>query len=114
MLTILSSCVLKAQLMKSQPRLQGEFESIHRDLNVGFGKWEFDPMDLENPFPNNNGSVHLWMGDEDRIVPVTLQRYIAHRLGWIKYHEVNGAGHTFSFADLMGDVILKALLNVKT
>ncbi|KAD4384491.1 hypothetical protein E3N88_24659 [Mikania micrantha] len=77
--------------MKSQSRLQGEFESIHRDLNIGFGKWEFDPMDIENPFPNNDGSVHLWMGDGDLVVPVTLQRYIAQQLEWVNYHEMMGS-----------------------
>ncbi|KAI3687772.1 hypothetical protein L1987_81475 [Smallanthus sonchifolius] len=99
--------------LKSQARLQGEFESIHRDLNIGFGKWDFDPMDLENPFPNNDGSVHLWMGDEDNIVPLTIQRYIAQQLEWVDYHEVNGGGHTFAFGDGMQDVILKTLLKKK-
>ncbi|KAK9079631.1 hypothetical protein SSX86_001304 [Deinandra increscens subsp. villosa] len=102
----------QATLMKTQPRLQGEFESIHRDMNIGWGKWGFDPLDLKNPFENRNGSVHLWMGDEDRIVPVTLQRYIAQQIGWIKYHEVVGGGHTFAFADDLGSDILKALLKV--
>ncbi|KAJ6900818.1 hypothetical protein NC652_026802 [Populus alba x Populus x berolinensis] len=76
--------------------LQGVFESLHRDLMIGFGKWEFDPMDLENPFPNNESSVHLWQGDEDIMVPSSLQRYIAQRLPWIDYHEVPGAGHLFT------------------
>ncbi|KAK9048388.1 hypothetical protein SSX86_032649 [Deinandra increscens subsp. villosa] len=102
----------QAELMKTQPRQQGEFESIHRDMNIGWGKWEFDPLDLENPFQNSNTSVHLWMGDEDRIVPVTLQRYIAQQLAWIMYHEVIGGGHTFAFADDMGSNILKALLKI--
>ncbi|KAL8233734.1 hypothetical protein R6Q59_019834 [Mikania micrantha] len=101
----------QVELMRTQPRLQGEYESIHHDMNIGWGKWEFDPMDLQNPFQNGNGSVHLWMGDDDRIIPVTLQRYIAQQLGWIKYHEIVGAGHTFSFADEMGDNILKELLS---
>ncbi|XP_024985770.1 uncharacterized protein LOC112521252 isoform X2 [Cynara cardunculus var. scolymus] len=103
----------QAKVFKSQSRLQGEFESLHRDLIIGFGKWEFDPMDVENPFPNNNGSVHIWMGDGDLIVPVTLQRYIAQQLGWIKYHEVAGGGHMIPFADGVTDTILKTLLNVK-
>lgn len=80
---------------------------------IGFGKWEFDPMELENPFPNNEGSVHLWMGDDDRFVPVKSQRYIAKQLPWIKYHEVTRAGHLFSLADGMTDTILKTLVNVK-
>ncbi|KAG9160456.1 hypothetical protein Leryth_008849 [Lithospermum erythrorhizon] len=94
-------------------RQQGEYESIHRDLMIGFGKWEFDPMDLETPFPKGEGSVHLWMGDEDLYVPVTLQRYIAKRLNWICYHELPGSGHMFPYADGMGDAIVKALISGK-
>ena len=67
-------------------------------------------MDLDNPFPNNEGSVHLWHGNEDGLVPVTLQRYIAQQLSWIHYHELPSAGHLFLFADGMGDNIVKALL----
>ncbi|KAM1027291.1 hypothetical protein ACFX2A_041073 [Malus domestica] len=59
---------------------QGEAESILRDMVVGFGSWEFDPMDLQNPFASNQGSVHLWQGDEDKLVQVELQRYIAETL----------------------------------
>ncbi|KAK1429548.1 hypothetical protein QVD17_11759 [Tagetes erecta] len=101
---------LQLQIMTTHPKQQGEFESVHRDLNIGFGKWDFDPIDLENPFPNNNKSVHLWMGDEDLIVPVTLQRYIAKQLKWVNYHEVTGAGHTLPYADGVTDNILKTLL----
>ncbi|KAE8701065.1 germin-like protein subfamily 3 member 2-like [Hibiscus syriacus] len=90
---------------------QGVFESIHREMRIGFGKWEFSPLDLENPSSNNEGSVHLWMGDEDRLVPVTLQRYIAKRLAWIKYNEVAGAGHLIAYVDGMSEVIVRALLD---
>ncbi|KAI3776130.1 hypothetical protein L1987_45893 [Smallanthus sonchifolius] len=96
-----------------QPTQQREYESLHRDLIIAFGKWEFDPMELENPFPNNEGSVHIWQGDDDRFTPVTLQRYIAQRLPWIKYHELTHAGHLFAFVDGMTDTILKTLLNEK-
>ncbi|KAM0053519.1 putative alpha/Beta hydrolase [Helianthus debilis subsp. tardiflorus] len=47
-----------------QVRQQGEYESLHHDLNIGFGTWEFDPTEIENPFPENEGSVHIWQGDE--------------------------------------------------
>ncbi|KAK9289678.1 hypothetical protein L1049_007836 [Liquidambar formosana] len=94
----------------AQVRQQGEYESLHRDLMIGFGTWEFDPMDLTNPFPYNEGSVHLWHGDEDSLVPVTLQRYIAQQLPWINYHELPGAGNMFPYADGMSDAIIKALL----
>lgn len=95
-------------------RQQGVHESIHRDMMVGFGKWEFDPLELENPFPNNElGSVHLWQGDEDMLVPVTLQRYIAQSLPWIHYHEIPGAGHLFPYAKGMSDAFVKAQLSVE-
>jgi pimeloyl-ACP methyl ester carboxylesterase len=49
-------------------RQQGEYESIHRDLMVGFGRWEVDPMEIKNPFPNKEGWVHLWHGDDDHCI----------------------------------------------
>ncbi|KAK1421071.1 hypothetical protein QVD17_23157 [Tagetes erecta] len=104
---------ISTEAHKTQPTQQGEYESLHRDLMIAFGKWEFDPMELENPFPNNEGSVHVWQGDDDRFTPVTLQRYIAQRLPWIKYHELTHVGHLFALADGMTDTILKTLLNVQ-
>ncbi|OMO82186.1 hypothetical protein CCACVL1_12040 [Corchorus capsularis] len=89
---------------------QGVFESLHRDFIVGQGAWGFDPLDLENPFPNNEGFVHLWHGDQDRIVPITMNRYIAQQHTWIHYHELSGAGHFFPLADGMPNAIIKALL----
>ncbi|XP_019153142.1 PREDICTED: uncharacterized protein LOC109149675 [Ipomoea nil] len=94
----------------AQVRQQGEFESLHRDLIVGFGTWEFGPTDLKNPFPNGEGSVHVWHGEEDRLVPVAVQRYITLQLPWIHYHELQGAGHMFPDADGMADRIIKSLL----
>lgn len=98
------------QKYQAQVKQQGVHESILRDMKVGFGSWEFDPMDLKDPFPNNEGSVHLWNGDEDLLVPVTLQRYISKRLPWIHYHEIPGAGHLFPYADGMIETIIKSLL----
>ncbi|CAL5322175.1 unnamed protein product [Camellia sinensis] len=95
---------------RTNVKQQGEFESIHRDMMVGFGSWEFDPMDLQKPFLDNEGSVHLWQGDDDGLVPVTLQRYIAGRLSWIQYHEVPGGGHLFLYADGVREAIFKTLL----
>ncbi|PON83123.1 Alpha/beta hydrolase fold [Trema orientale] len=94
----------------AQVTKQGEYESVHRDLIVGFGQWEFSPVELENPFPNNEGSVHVWHGDEDLLVPVLLQRYIAQQLPWIHYHELPGAGHLFPEAGKMWDTIVKEVL----
>ncbi|XP_020581550.1 uncharacterized protein LOC110025425 [Phalaenopsis equestris] len=94
----------------AQIRQQGEYESLIRDMIVGFGDWEFDPMDIENPFPGKEGSVHLWHGTEDFIVPVSLSRYVSQKLPWVKYHELTHAGHLFPLADGMADVIVRKLL----
>ncbi|KAL2323089.1 hypothetical protein Fmac_027468 [Flemingia macrophylla] len=93
----------------AQIKQQGEYESVHRDFNIAFGKWEYSPIDLENPFPNNEGSVHLWQGDEDAVVPVKLQRYIVQQLPWIQYHELQ-AGHLFPHVDGVSDTIMKSFL----
>lgn len=83
---------------------------MHRAMMIGFGRWEFDPMELQNPFPNKEGSVHLWHGDEDGFVPFILQKYIAKRLPWIEFHEVRGGGHYFSDAEGMAEAIVRTLL----
>lgn len=95
---------------QSKARQQGVFESLYRDLIVLFGDWEFDPTEIKNPFPNNEGSVHLWQGYEDRIVQVELQRHVAEKLPWIRYHENPEGGHLYTYADDWGDKVLKELL----
>ncbi|KAJ8640337.1 hypothetical protein MRB53_017031 [Persea americana] len=70
-------------------RQQGEFESIRHDMIMAFIDCGFSPMDLENPFIDKEGSVHLWHGDDVRIVPVEIQRYISKKLQWIQYYEVS-------------------------
>lgn len=100
--------------MQPQVKQQGEFESIHRDMMIGFGNWEFDPMDLKNPFINSEGSVHLWQGDDDRLVPTMLQHYIVNKLPWIQYHELPGAGHLFPYANHTSEAIIKSLLTGET
>ncbi|KAK7324863.1 hypothetical protein VNO77_28754 [Canavalia gladiata] len=89
---------------------QGEYESLHRDIMVAFGKWEFGPMDITNPFSDKNGSIHIWQGLEDRIIPYTLNRYISHKLPWIRYHEIPDGGHLFIFKKNHCESIVKALL----
>lgn len=89
---------------------QGEFESVLRDLMVGFGTWDFDPLDLSNPFPHNEGSVHIWQGYEDRVIPAILQRHVSKRLPWIKYHELPDSGHLLIKADGVSDQIIRTLL----
>lgn len=95
---------------QAQVRQQGEFYSIHHDLMVIFGSHEFDPMDLKNPFPIGEGSVHLWHGAQDLVVNVSLSRYISQKLPWVHYHEVPDGGHLFPHGDGVGDAIVKALV----
>uniref|UniRef100_A0A0R0F173 AB hydrolase-1 domain-containing protein n=1 Tax=Glycine max TaxID=3847 RepID=A0A0R0F173_SOYBN len=56
-------------------------------------------------------SVHIWQGDEDLIVPAKVQRYIAQKLPWIQYHELQGADHLFPHVDGMSDTIIMSLLS---
>eukprot|EP00268_Persea_americana_P025998 TRINITY_DN25358_c0_g1_i2.p1 TRINITY_DN25358_c0_g1~~TRINITY_DN25358_c0_g1_i2.p1 ORF type:complete len:352 (-),score=65.07 TRINITY_DN25358_c0_g1_i2:592-1647(-) len=94
---------------EDKARQQGDFESIHRDIMVGFSTWDFDPMDLSDPFPHK-GSVHIWQGYEDKLVPFLLQRYVSKRLPWIRYHELADCGHLLIKSDGVSDEILRALV----
>lgn len=89
---------------------QSVHESLHRDMINMFGSWEFDPGELENPYPAHEGSVHIWHGDEDYLVPVLLQRYVHRRLPWAHYHEIPGAGHFLAGVSGLPEEILRALL----
>lgn len=77
---------------------------------VHFGKWEFDPMEIKNPFPNNEASVHLWQGHADKLVPFELQQFVATKLPWIKYHEVPDGGHLMIHESSLCEAIFRELL----
>ncbi|KAK9726998.1 hypothetical protein RND81_05G251100 [Saponaria officinalis] len=94
----------------NKARQQGENESLYRDLKVGFGKWEFDPMEVECPFQGKQGGVHLWQGYEDRLIPYKLQRFVASKLGWIEYHEVPYGGHLIIHDNVLCEEIFQSLL----
>ena len=96
--------------MQPVVRQQGEYNTLHRDMMVGFGKWDWSPLDLEDPFAGGEGKVHLWHGAEDRIVPATLSRYISQRLPWVVYHELPKSGHMFPVDSSYADAIVKSLL----
>ncbi|KNA05332.1 hypothetical protein SOVF_191320 [Spinacia oleracea] len=86
------------------------FDNLRGDILVGFSKWEFDPLKLNNPFPKDEGSVHLWVGYEDKVVPVELQRHVMGELPWIKYHEIPHGGHLIVYDAEVCESILRALL----
>jgi len=54
--------------LQDKVRLQGVYKSLHRDIIVHFRNWDFDPMELKNPYHNNEASVHLLRGHEDKLV----------------------------------------------
>ncbi|XP_062226705.1 uncharacterized protein LOC133924946 isoform X2 [Phragmites australis] len=89
---------------------QGTYESLCRDLTILFGTWEFDPTKIKNPFPDGEGVVSIWQGYEDKIVRVEIQRYVAQKLPWIRYHEHPVAGHALPNMDGVGDEIIRELL----
>lgn len=92
-------------------RQQGVYESLFRDIMAGYGKWEFDPTDIKNPFPNNEGSVHIWQGSEDKIISRKLNHYLSEKLPWVRYHEVPDAGHLLIFNSSLCEAIIRELLH---
>lgn len=97
-------------LIQEKIAQQGVHESLHRDLIAGYCKWEFDPLDIVNPFSENGGSVHIWQGYEDKIISYRLNRYISEKLPWIHYHEVPNGGHLMFFESSHCEAFLRALL----
>lgn len=112
-----SLCSQDIEIIKQLPsdgrekiRQQGIAESLSRDAIVSFGNWDFDPTDICNPFPNNEGSVHMWLGQKDGIIPLAVNRYLSQKLPWIQYHEVPDAGHFLFHNANFCEAILRELL----
>ncbi|KAG5614268.1 hypothetical protein H5410_014092 [Solanum commersonii] len=91
-------------------RQQGEFECLYRDFIVGFENWDFSSTDIKNPFPDNESSIYLWQGHDDRIIPRELNHYITEKLPWIQYHEVPNARHLIIHNASYCETILRKLL----
>lgn len=89
---------------------QGAYESLHRDTVVSFSTWEFDPLVLDDPFPDGTGTVHLWMGSEDGFVAGELLHHVCQRLPWIQRHEVPHGGHLFIHDKNLCEMILRSLV----
>ncbi|XP_022851402.1 uncharacterized protein LOC111373151 [Olea europaea var. sylvestris] len=97
-------------LCQNKLRERSVFDSLCRDFMVAFGKWDFDPMDLRNPYPQKESLVHIWQGYEDKVVPFQLQRYVWNKLPWIRYHEVPDGGHLLIYDTAVCEAILRSLL----
>jgi surfactin synthase thioesterase subunit len=48
--------------------------------------------------------VHLWQGDEDRIVPPCQARWLAERIPDARLHLISGQGH-FLLRNCLSDVL---------
>lgn len=86
------------------------FDSLCSDLIVAFGKWDFNPLELTDPYPQNESSIHIWQGVKDKVVPVQLQRHVSQRLPWIRYHEVPECGHLLVYDTAVCEAVLTSLL----
>ncbi|CAM8950062.1 unnamed protein product [Rhodiola kirilowii] len=111
-------------LKKSQIRKRTVFEALRSDVLAGFGRWEFDPVDIIDPIhvkvdhheedhtsPSNKGSnVHVWQGFEDKVVPYPLMRHVCEKVPWLNYHEVKDGGHLLVHEAKNCNAILRSLL----
>ncbi|KZV47157.1 hypothetical protein F511_05208 [Dorcoceras hygrometricum] len=97
-------------LNRNKVRNRVIFDSLRRDFIVAFGKWEFDPLDISNPYPQKESLVHIWQGREDKVVPYQLQRYVSKKLPWIRYHEVQDGGHLLVYDGAVCEAILRSLV----
>ncbi|KAG6417286.1 hypothetical protein SASPL_119440 [Salvia splendens] len=97
-------------LSQNKVRDRTVFDSLRRDFVVAFGKWDFDPLELCNPYPQRESTVHIWQGHEDKVVPVQLQRHVSGKLPWIRYHEVPDGGHLLVYDSDVCEAILRSLV----
>ncbi|KAL0897505.1 hypothetical protein Bca101_081466 [Brassica carinata] len=94
-------------LTKDKLRERSVFDTLKDDFLAGFGQWDFDPADLRM---SGESSVHIWHGNEDKVVPFQLHRCILKKLPWIKYHEIPQGGHLIVHYDGTCDAVLRELL----
>eukprot|EP00256_Glycine_max_P054768 XP_014621684.1 protein PLASTID MOVEMENT IMPAIRED 15-like [Glycine max] len=66
--------------IKNKLREQLVFDTLRGDWKVAFGIWEFDPLKLSNPFPDNRISAHIRQGYENKVVASKIQRFVTQKL----------------------------------
>ena len=66
--------------LQNKLREQVVFDTLRGDWMVAFGIWEFDPLKLSNPFPDNRISAHIWQGYENKVVASKIQRFVTQKL----------------------------------
>ncbi|KAG6433095.1 hypothetical protein SASPL_104702 [Salvia splendens] len=73
-------------------------------------QWDFDPLELCNPYPQEESTVHIWQGHEDKVLPFQLQRHVSGKLPWVRYHEVPDGGHQLVYDSDVCEAILRSLV----
>ncbi|KAL5148700.1 Protein PLASTID MOVEMENT IMPAIRED 2 [Glycine soja] len=66
--------------IKNKLREQLFFDTLRGDWKVASGIWEFDPLKLSNPFPDNRISAHIRQGYENKVVASKIQRFVTQKL----------------------------------
>ena len=66
--------------LQNKLREQLVFDTLRGDWKVAFGIWEFDPLKLSNPFPDNRISAHIRQGYENKVVASKIQRFVTQKL----------------------------------
>ncbi|XP_024391006.1 uncharacterized protein [Physcomitrium patens] len=66
-----------------------------QDLQLLTGDWGFGLSDVQRVY---HGPLHIWQGDQDWLVPISLQRLIKKRIpDLVHLHELLGEGHLSPF-----------------
>lgn len=66
-----------------------------QDLQLLTGDWGFGLSDVQRVY---HGPLHIWQGDQDWLVPISLQRLIKKRIpDLVHLHELLGGGHLSPF-----------------
>ncbi|CAH9094056.1 unnamed protein product [Cuscuta epithymum] len=86
------------------------FNNLSSDFRASFSKWDFDPLEMKDPFPEKKGWMQIWQGCQDKFINVELQRYVSRRLPWVRYYEVPDGGHCLVYDVAICESIFRALL----
>lgn len=73
-------------------------DGLVRDAELLYRRWAFDVTKIERP-------VHMWQGNDDRLVPDPINKKVADAMPGAVWHPVEGAGHFVAVGE--GDEIFR-------